>query len=74
MKYKIIMLQSTDPKKLSNNEGPRDDAWISLKQESNSYWRWIEGGKWVGEGVRGDARSEKYSNRMEVSSLFYYAG
>jgi hypothetical protein len=28
------MLQSIDSKKLSNEEGPREDTWISLRREN----------------------------------------
>jgi hypothetical protein len=30
IEYNIIMLQSTDPERLSNKEGSRRDVWISL--------------------------------------------
>jgi hypothetical protein len=43
IKYRIPMLQSTDPKKLSNSEGPREDVWISLRRGNKiviwSGWR-----------------------------------
>ena len=32
IKYSILMLHSPDPKKLNNKEGPREDAWISLRR------------------------------------------
>lgn len=46
------MLQSTDPMKLSNSEGSREEAWISLRRENNSHQRWMEGGSCVEEGMR----------------------
>ena len=43
IKYRTTTLQSTDPKKLSNKEGPREDARISLrrgnKTEIGGGWR-----------------------------------
>ena len=55
IKYRIPMLQSTDPKKL-NNEGPGKDAWISLKGEIqltlqvDGEGNTGDGGRLVGQG------------------------
>jgi hypothetical protein len=42
------MLQSTEPKKLSNKEGPRVDAWISLRWGNRIEFGggWKEGTGW----------------------------
>lgn len=52
----MTMLQFTDPKKLSNKDGPRDDDRVSLRRENKidigSKWReecgWKRNGKGVG--------------------------
>lgn len=46
MKYRILMLHSTDPKKLNKNEGP---SKLNLTQKCHR--RQTEGGKWVGKGM-----------------------
>jgi hypothetical protein len=44
------MLQSTDPKKLSNKEGPRRDISISLRVRNRKdiRGRWRKGNVWKG--------------------------
>ena len=47
MKYRIPLLQPTDPKKLNNKEGLREDACISLRMGNKIFNReWREGTGW----------------------------
>lgn len=45
IKYRIIILQSTDPKTLSNKKGSREDDWTSLRRGNQIDVRggWMEG-------------------------------
>lgn len=43
-KYRITILQSTDPERLRNKEGTRGDAWVSLgKGNKIDFCRWTGG-------------------------------
>jgi hypothetical protein len=61
IKFLITMLQSTDPKKLSNWKGPRKDAWISRRSRNKidiwSSWKKVTGWK---RGL------EKKRNRVKI--------
>ena len=47
------MLHSTDPKKLNKKEGTNKETQISLiKGNLKSHKRQMDGGNWVGEGMR----------------------
>jgi hypothetical protein len=65
MKYRITILQSTNPKKLCNKEGPKKDAWISLRRENKIDIRgeWTEGTEWQkgwgGKQGRGSGRRKR---------------
>ena len=39
IKYRIYVLKSTDPKRINNKEGPREDVWVS-------FCGWMEGTRW----------------------------
>jgi hypothetical protein len=60
------MLQSTDPKKLSNEEDPREDAWFSLRRgtkiDIGSGWRGELGGK---GGEKEDRGREYWERELE---------
>jgi hypothetical protein len=43
VKYKTIMLPSTNPERLSNKEGLREDETASLGKEENRFCGWTGG-------------------------------
>jgi hypothetical protein len=50
IKYRIAMLQSTDPKKPSNKEGPREGAESHPEGEIQQTLEVEGGGNWAGGG------------------------
>ena len=69
------MLQSTDPKKLSNKKGPRRDISISLRVRNRKDIRggWRKGNVWKGvwKGVRaeGNRRDQVWGGWWERTKL-----
>lgn len=62
-KYSITMLQSTDPKKQSNKEGPGEDVWILLRRGDKVIKDgWRERTRRERGGERGRGRSQGWSN------------
>lgn len=48
---KIIMLQSTDTKNLSNKKGQKEDVWITLRKRNKTESKSGLKRNWVRQGV-----------------------